>query len=91
MPMAYNIGGIVGPALGGALANPLKRKPYGATEGNSLSWKYPYALPNISSAFFFLFSAVVGTLYLRETLDSKQNRMDYGIMAGQKISGAGML
>jgi hypothetical protein len=49
--MTFNIGVIIGPILGGLLADPAKSYPH--IFGN-VGWMktYPYALPNILSAFF---------------------------------------
>lgn len=59
--MCYNIGVIIGPILGGLLADPAGTYPklFGHIE-----WlkKYPYAPPNLLSAFF-LFSAAVGLFF----------------------------
>jgi len=54
--MCFNIGSIIGPLLGGVLADPANTYP--DTFGG-ISWlvKYPYALPNLVSAAFMLWSA----------------------------------
>jgi MFS family permease len=56
--MCFNIGVIIGPILGGLLADPAGSYPkvFGHVE-----WlkRYPYAAPNIMSAFF-LFCAATG-------------------------------
>lgn len=85
MPLVYNIGSVLGPAFGGALSNPLKRKPTDDPRGGSLFWRYPYALPNIVSACFFLFGITVGVLFLHETLAAKKDRRDYGLVLGQRL------
>ena len=59
--MTFNIGVIIGPILGGLLANPAGTYPklFG-----HISWlkKYPYAPPNLLSAVF-LFSAATGLFF----------------------------
>ena len=54
--MVFNIGSIIGPLLGGVLADPASNYPdiFGEVQ-----WmiKYPYALPNLVSAGFMLWSA----------------------------------
>lgn len=85
MPLVYNIGSVLGPAFGGALSNPLKRRPTDDPRGGSLFWRYPYALPNIVSACFFLFGITVGILFLHETLAAKKGSRDYGLVLGQKL------
>jgi MFS family permease len=84
MPIVYTIGSVVGPALGGAMANPLRRPPNNTTDGPFL-WRFPYALPNMVIAGFFLGGIVVGVLFLRETLESKKNQRDWGILLGEKL------
>jgi hypothetical protein len=54
--MVFNIGSIIGPLLGGVLADPAHSYP--DTFGG-IAWliKYPYAAPNLVSAVFMLWSA----------------------------------
>jgi len=55
MPMTFNIGVIIGPILGGVLSDPAGSYP--DTFGHvDFLVRFPYAAPNILSAFF-LFSA----------------------------------
>ncbi|EKG12971.1 Major facilitator superfamily [Macrophomina phaseolina MS6] len=87
MPLVYNIGSVFGPAIGGALSNPLGvdvTKP----RGDSFFEKYPYALPNIVGALFFLIGIITGILYLQETLESKKYETDYGLILGRKLNSA---
>ncbi|TID19667.1 Major facilitator superfamily [Venturia nashicola] len=84
MPLVFNIGSVLGPSFGGALSNPLKRKPTDDPRG-SLLWRFPYALPNIVSACFFLFGIIVGALFLHETLAAKKGSKDYGLVLGKKL------
>lgn len=64
MPTVYTIGSIIGPALGGALANPAVRYP--DVFGKSAFFKrYPFALPNIAASLFFMVGLVTGFLFLR--------------------------
>jgi len=60
-PMCFNVGVIIGPILGGLLAEPTENYPN--IFGN-IEWldKFPYALPNIVSAVF-LFSATLGVFF----------------------------
>jgi MFS family permease len=59
--MCFNIGVIIGPILGGLLADPAGSYP--ALFGD-IKWlkKYPYAAPNILSGFF-LFCAAMGVFF----------------------------
>ncbi|KAL3422666.1 MFS multidrug transporter [Phlyctema vagabunda] len=83
-PMTFNVGVIIGPILGGLMADPAGSYP--KVFGN-ISWlkKYPYAPPNILSAFF-LFCASLGVFFcLAETLDSIRHKEDLGSKCGRKI------
>ena len=59
--MTFNVGVIIGPILGGLLADPAGSYP--KYFGN-IAWlkKYPYAAPNILSACF-LFLAMLGIFF----------------------------
>lgn len=83
MPLVFSIGSIIGPIIGGTMANPMN-KPAGDRSEGSLLWKYPYALPNLVAAGFFLLSIAIGFLFLQETL-ADVGRRDYGIMIGRQI------
>jgi MFS family permease len=65
LPMCFNIGVIIGPILGGLLADPAGSYPdnFGA-----IGWlrKFPYAPPNILSACFLLTAATGVFLGLEE-------------------------
>ncbi|KAK5131235.1 hypothetical protein LTR08_001204 [Meristemomyces frigidus] len=87
LPMTFNIGVIVGPLLGGLLADPVGSFPGTFGPGGSIGgergvwWlmKWPYALPNVVSAVFLFCSALGVTLGLEETLESLKDRPDYGL------------
>ncbi|KAI5305652.1 hypothetical protein KEM56_003746, partial [Ascosphaera pollenicola] len=65
MPLIWSLGSIVGPAFGGALADPARRHPQ---LFSSPFWKtYPFALPNL------------------ETLPSRKDKSDTGIVLGEKL------
>jgi len=59
--MCFNIGVIIGPILGGLLADPASNYP---SWFGDVAWmkKYPYALPNLVSAAI-LFSAFLGIFF----------------------------
>lgn len=86
MPMLWSLGSILGPSMGGLLANPYNVKPGEGGDSSNLLKRYPYALPNLVSGAFFLVGAVVGFLYLDETLETKKSRRDYGRILGQKLT-----
>ncbi|KAF3912078.1 hypothetical protein ABW21_db0202908 [Orbilia brochopaga] len=75
MPMCMNIGLIIGPILGGILANPIESHPglfgpgswLGGDDGVGWMKKYPYALPNLVSAIFLCLSFLFATFGLEET------------------------
>ncbi|KAK5661702.1 hypothetical protein OQA88_9802 [Cercophora sp. LCS_1] len=82
--MTFNIGIIIGPVLGGILSDPAGSYPalFGGIE---FFERFPYATPNLLSAFF-LFSATVSVwLFLEETLDSRLDRRDRGVEIGRKL------
>jgi MFS family permease len=65
LPMCFNIGVIVGPVLGGLLADPAGSYPDLFGDIWILK-KFPYAPPNILSAVFLLIGAVCVFLGLEE-------------------------
>jgi hypothetical protein len=84
MPIVYNMGSILGPAFGGALSNPYHRVP-GTPAGPHLFEIFPYALPNVASACFFMIGITIGIFFLKETLPSRKDRKDIGLRIGEKI------
>ncbi|EGP92772.1 unnamed protein product [Zymoseptoria tritici ST99CH_3D7] len=88
MPLVWNIGSIFGPTIGGALANPYNVQPGEEHRSGNLLRMYPYALPNIVSALIFAVGITTGLLFLEETLEGKENRRDYGLILGKKLTSA---
>ena len=74
MPMCFNIGIIIGPILGGVLADPVGSYPglfgknsiFGGKDGVWWMKHWPYALPNLLSAFFLFTAATAVVLGLEE-------------------------
>lgn len=72
--MCFNIGVIIGPILGGSLADPVKSFPWLFGPGSVLGGKtgvwwmehWPYALPNLLSGIFIFISFVAVLLGLEE-------------------------
>lgn len=58
--------GLLGPVLGGNLAEPVKRFP-SIFSSNTIWDQYPYLLPNIVVCFFLAATGLLGLLFLNET------------------------
>jgi MFS family permease len=82
MPLVFSVGSIIGPVIGGAMANPLNKPSNDRSDGPFL-WRFPYVLPNLVSAIFFTISMLIGTFFLKET--GVQRFRDYGIVVGDKL------
>lgn len=87
MPLVWNTGSIFGPTIGGALANPYNVEPGERGDGGNLLQRFPYALPNIVAATIFLVGITTGFLFLHETLETMQDRRDFGLELGRKLTG----
>ncbi|KAF7719892.1 Uncharacterized protein PECH_000957 [Penicillium ucsense] len=85
MPLVWTIGSIFGPAFGGALARPAEKHP-GLFGGIDYFKRYPFALPNIASACFFLVGITTGFLFLEETLEAKRGSYDPGLALGKALT-----
>ncbi|KAH7067914.1 major facilitator superfamily domain-containing protein [Paraphoma chrysanthemicola] len=66
-PFVWTLGGIIGSAMGGFLAQPAKFYP-GAFAKDGLFARYPYLLPNLVAAVGILAAILQGMLFLEETL-----------------------
>ncbi|KZF26176.1 MFS general substrate transporter [Xylona heveae TC161] len=94
LPMCFNIGVIIGPIIGGCLADPVEAYPHifgpnsilGGKSGVRWMMKWPYALPNLISAIFLFISAFAVFLGLEETLESRLHKPDYGLRLGKFLS-----
>lgn len=86
MPLVWNVGSIFGPAIGGALANPMGVRS--GDGGGGFFQMFPYALPNLVAAALFLLGITFGVLFLEESMEAAKDRKDYGLMLGKKITGA---
>lgn len=84
MPLVWNVGSIFGPAIGGALVFPVNRFP-GIVGHSKLLQEYPFAFPNMLISILFLLGISAGFLFLRETLEEKKNRKDYGLVLGSLL------
>ncbi|KAF2485499.1 major facilitator superfamily domain-containing protein [Neohortaea acidophila] len=87
LPMTFNAGVIVGPLMGGLLADPVGNYPglfgpgsaLGGEDGVYWLTRWPYALPNVVNACFLLVSALALVLGLQETHYALKDRPDYGL------------
>ena len=78
MPMCFNVGVIVGPVLGGFLADPAVTYPrvfgpgstLGGVQGVRWMIRWPYLAPNLASAFIVALNILLISLFLDETLES---------------------
>lgn len=84
MPFVWCLGSIVGSAMGGALADPVRNYPSLFREGTFLE-AYPYLLTNLVCAAAVGFSLTIGFLFLEETHEDKKERRDIGIEIGDWI------
>lgn len=89
LPMSFNVAGILGPILGGWLANPAATLPAwfapGAPLHSALVDRYPFALPSLvnAAALFAVFLAVL--FGLEETSKSKKGTYDCGLHAAARV------
>ena len=68
VPISWSVGSILGPIIGGTLADPVGQHP-GLFHGKlrELFTRFPYALPNIVASVLFAIALVFGVIYLKET------------------------
>jgi len=84
MPFVWCIGSIIGPAVGGALADPIRQYPDIFKPGGFLE-EYPYALPNLFASAVLVIGVCVGVLFLEETHAELKHERDYGRELGKKL------
>ncbi|OAA61944.1 major facilitator superfamily transporter [Niveomyces insectorum RCEF 264] len=85
LPMTFNVGVIIGPILGGVLSDPAHSYP-SLFGGNAFLERFPYAAPNVLSAFFLLSALLAVWLGLEETLDARHGKRDHGIELRRKVA-----
>lgn len=93
MPMTFNVGVIIGPLLGGLLADPAGTYPhlfgpggtFGGENGVWLFMHFPYALPNLINAAFLIVSTIALVLGLEETLEGLRGKSDWGLKLGRLL------
>ncbi|KAH9030853.1 major facilitator superfamily domain-containing protein [Lactarius deliciosus] len=69
LPVAWSLGHVIGPLVGGILSRPQDRWPH--IFSHPFWADYPYFLPCLVAATFSFLSFIITGLYLEETLDSK--------------------
>ncbi|KAF7852958.1 hypothetical protein EAF04_010835 [Stromatinia cepivora] len=84
MPLVWSLGSIFGPSFGGFFARPAQNFP-NLFGNNRYLLNFPFALPNIIASFLFMIGITTGILFLRETLESKRNKKDWGLEMGKKV------
>lgn len=85
MPLVWTIGSIFGPAFGGALARPAEKHP-GLFGDSVFLRRFPFALPNLAAACFFVVGITTGFLFLQETLETQKHRYDPGLALGRALT-----
>ncbi|ODV96259.1 hypothetical protein PACTADRAFT_16402 [Pachysolen tannophilus NRRL Y-2460] len=99
IPLSFNIGSVIGPLIGNhdSFNDRKGRNYYDNAEPTVTNWNsvlitkrglaegYPYALPNIVVALILFFAAVVVTLFLEETHDTRKTERDRGIELGDSL------
>ncbi|KKY36510.1 putative mfs transporter [Diaporthe ampelina] len=85
LPMSFNVAGILGPIIGGWLADPSMTLPGwfgpGAPFHSPMIEAYPFALPSIMNAVFLFVTFLAVFFGLEETSKSKKNSFDPGLYA----------
>ncbi|RMJ27082.1 MFS multidrug transporter [Aspergillus sp. HF37] len=82
MPFVWCLGSIIGPALGGALAQPCENYPW-LFQRDTLFDRFPFLLPNLVCVLVLVCGIVVGVLFLEETHAEKKHRRDRGLELGR--------
>ncbi|RDW82747.1 hypothetical protein BP6252_03859 [Coleophoma cylindrospora] len=84
MPLVWSLGSIFGPSFGGFFAKPVDNLP-GLFGNSKFLARFPFALPNIVASVFFIVGISTGILFLKETLESRKYKTDYGLVLGERL------
>jgi MFS family permease len=84
----YRLGQVIGQPLGGFLAHPERNFPIFRSQ---FWYDYPFSLPCFVAAGVAIIAIILGSLFLEETLPSKQKKINasgsrYGAIEGSKLS-----
>ncbi|KAH9005447.1 MFS general substrate transporter [Lactarius hatsudake] len=71
LPVAWSLGHVIGPLVGGILSRPQDRWPH--IFSHHFWADYPYFLPCLVAATFSFLSFIIAGMYLEETLDSRSS------------------
>lgn len=86
MPFVWCLGSIIGPALGGALAQPCQNYP-GLCQPGTIFDRFPFLLPNLVCVVMLILGITIGILFLEETHAEKKYRRDPGLQLGRWLLG----
>jgi hypothetical protein len=84
MPFVWCLGSIVGPALGGLLAEPTRFYPHIFPPGGLLE-EYPFLLPNMVASVILAVGIANGILFLDETHEVLRHKRDIGRECGDRL------
>lgn len=84
MPFVWCLGSIIGPVLGGALAQPCTAYPW-LFDQDSIFGAYPFLLPNLVCVVILIFGIAIGILFLEETHADRKHRSDWGRRLGNML------
>lgn len=84
MPFVWCLGSIIGPAMGGALAQPCDNYPWLFQRGTIFD-QFPFLLPNLVCVLVLGLGITIGILFLEETHPEKKLHRDRGLEFGRWI------
>ncbi|KAL1887814.1 hypothetical protein Sste5346_009989 [Sporothrix stenoceras] len=89
LPMSFNLANMIGPVMGGFLADAPTSLPglfgEGAIFGFDWIREYPYALPSVLNAMALAVTAIVVFFFLEETSKERRGKTDIGLHIAFRI------
>ncbi|KAM0332585.1 hypothetical protein ACHAQA_002869 [Verticillium albo-atrum] len=89
LPLSFNVANVIGPPMGGLLADAPKTLPglfdRGAIFGFRWVQSYPYALPSLLNALFLTLVSTVVFFCLEETSPERKGRFDIGLALAGRV------